>query len=228
MSPNDPESESPFEHTQESYRVLLDGDWGLDDLYEFPHAFNQCYSFIYCLDSELDIHDRERIDGAFAAYPWRGGYSYVNIYFVMQNQIPWRHRPTIKAIQKASPGWLDIFLYADVAIQIAKSVGALAGAGVVAVKSYAAIKKTLSQIAVERERAKLQVFQVSAAKQKTLLSMCDDLAMHLGFKNVKELHQRTGDPEVSLKLLSAHYRRTKILLEFVEEGKASLPERTDG
>ncbi len=225
-----PSPEHPFEHTRQTYRVLLDEDWDLDDLYEFPHAFNQCYAFIYCLDSELDIYDKERIDQAFSVYPWRGGYSYVNIYFVLQNQVPWRVRPTVKAIQKASPGWLDLFLNADVAIQIAKSVSALAAAGVVAVKSYATIKKTLSQIGVERERAKLQTFQLSAQQQKTLMSLCDDLAKHLGFKNVKDLHQRTGDPEVSLKLLSAHYRRTKVLLEYVEEGKAVLPEQrhTDG
>lgn len=222
------EPENPFEHTKQTYRVLLDGDWDLGDLYEFPHAFNQCYAFTYCLDSELDIYDQQRIDGAFAVYPWRGGYSYVNIYFVLQNQVPWRYRPTIKSIQKASPGWLDLFLNADVAIQIAKSVTALSGAGVVAVKSYASIKKTLSQISVERERAKLQTFQISAQQQKTLMGMCEDLAKHLGFKSVKELHQRTGDPEVSLKLLSAHYRRTKVLLEYVEEGKAALPERTGG
>jgi len=230
LSSNDEDTtvpESPFDHTKQTYRVLLDGDWDLDDLYEFPHAFNQCYAFIYCLDSELDTYDQQRIDGAFAVYPWRGGYSYVNIYFVLQNQVPWRFRPTIKAIQKASPGWLDLFLNADVAIQIAKSVVALAGSGVVAVKSYAAIKKALSQIAVERERAKLQTFQISAQQQKTLMSMCEGLAKHLGFKSVKELHQRTGDPEISLKLLSAHYRRTKVLLEYVEEGKATLPEHTD-
>ena len=222
------EPENPFEHTKQTYRVLLNGDWDLDDLYEFPHAFNQCYAFTYCLDSKLDNYDQQRINGAFAVYPWRGGYSYVNIYIVLQNQVPWRYRPTIKSIQKASPGWLDLFLNADVAIQIAKSVTALSGAGVVAVKSYATIRKTLSQISVERERAKLQTFQISAQQQKTLMGMCEDLAKHLGFKNVKELHQRTGDPEVSLKLLSAHNRRTKVLLEYVEEGKAALPERTDG
>jgi hypothetical protein len=36
------------------YRVLLDSDWQLADLYTFPHAFSQTYAFVYCLDSELD------------------------------------------------------------------------------------------------------------------------------------------------------------------------------
>lgn len=216
-----------FRDDQESYRLLLEGNWRLEDLYELPHAFDQCYAFIYCLDSELDIRDRERIDGAFAAYPWKGGYSYVNIYTVLRNQIPWQHRPRVKAIQKASPGWLDLFLNAEVAIQVAKSVAALAGAGVAAVKAYALIKKTLSQIKVDREKAKLQELQLTAAQHKTLMGMCETMAEFLGFKNLKDLHARTGSPEVSLKLLSAHYRRISVLLEYVESGKVDLPQDVD-
>jgi hypothetical protein len=217
-----------FRDDQEYYRLLLKGNWQLEDLYELPHAFDQCYAFIYCLDSELDIRDRERIDGAFAAYPWRGGYSYVNIYTVLRNQVPWQHRPRVKAIQKASPGWLDLFLNAEVAIQVAQSVAALAGAGVAATKAYAFIKKTLSQIKVDREKAKLQELQLTAAQHKTLMGMCETMAKFLGFKNLKDLHARTGSPEVSLKLLSAHYRRTSVLLEYVESGKVELPQDADG
>jgi hypothetical protein len=174
LEDDDEEYEDPdFRDDQESYRLLLTGNWQLEDLYELPHAFDQCYAFIYCLDSELNIHDRERVDSAFVAYPWRGGYSYVNIYSVLRHQIPWRHRPRVKAIQKASPGWLDLFLNADVAIQVAKSVAALSGAGVAATKSYTLIKKTLSQIKVDRERAKLQELQLTHAQHKTLMSMCE-------------------------------------------------------
>lgn len=219
------EYEDPdFSDDQESYRLLLNGNWQLEDLYELPHAFDQCYAFIYCLDSELSIRDKDRVDRAFLAYPWRGGYSYVNIYSVLKNQIPWNHRPRVKAIQKASPGWLDLFLNADVAIQVAKSIAALAGAGVAATKAYAVIKKTLSQIKVEREKAKLQELQLTQAQHKTLMGMCETMAKFLGFKNLKELHAKTESPEVSLKLLSAHYRRSSVLLEYVQTGKIELPE----
>lgn len=212
----------------DAYRVLLDGRWQLVDLYEFPHAFAQCYGFIYCLDSKLRPRDRERIEEAFAGYPWRGGYSYVNIYTVLQNQVPVADRPQIKSISYASPGWLDIFLNVDVAIQVAKSVGVLAGSAVAATKAYATIMKTLSHINAEREKAKLRDMQLTQAQHQTFMSMCEDMAKFLGFKSVKELHQRTGSPEVSLKLLAAHYRRTNALVKFVKERKAVLPEKVDG
>ena len=218
------EDDDEMRGDEESYRVLMDGRWRLEDLYTFPHAFSQCYAFIYCLDSDLSPRDRDRINYALVGYPWKGGYSYVNIYIVFHHQVPPRHRPTIKAISYASPGWLDIVLNPDVALQVAKSVGILAGSAVAAAKAYATVMKYLTQVSVERKRAQLAEMRLTQAQHKTLMSMCQDIAKFLGFKSVKELHERTGSPEISLKLLAAHYRRTDQLVEFVKEGKASLPE----
>jgi hypothetical protein len=201
----------------------MDGRWKLEDLYVFPHAFSQCYSFIYCFDTQLNPRDRDRINEALSSYPWGGGYSYVNIYSVLYHQLPRIDRPEVKAISYASPGWLDILLNADVAIQVAKSVTVLAGSVVAAAKAYSAVARCLTDISVERKNAQLKELRLTQLQHKTLISMCQDMANFLGFKNVKGLHEHTGNPEVSLKLLAAHYRRTKQLVEFVNKGKASLP-----
>ncbi len=105
---DDEQEDEDMSDAEGAYRVLLDGRWSLEDLYTFPHAFSQCYSFIYCLDSDLSPRDRDRINDALAGYPWRGGYSYVNVYTVFHHQVPPRHRPVVKALSYASPGWLDI------------------------------------------------------------------------------------------------------------------------
>jgi hypothetical protein len=81
----------------EIYRVLMNERWELDDLYGFPYAYSQSHSFIYCFDSEPDSNSIARIDFALENYPWQGGYSYVNIYKVLNNQIPKRHRPEISS-----------------------------------------------------------------------------------------------------------------------------------
>ena len=205
------------------YRVLLDGEWQLEDLYTFPHAFSQCYAFIYCLDSELNPRDRDRINEALEGYPWRGGYSYVNIYTVLRHQVPRRHRPSITSISYGSPGWLDILLNPDVAFQVATSVGILSGSAVAAAKAYASCMKYISQVSVNRKRAELETMRLTREQHRTFMSMSEDLAKSLGFESVKALHERTGNPEVSLKLLAAHYRRTDQLVDFVKAGKARLP-----
>ncbi len=220
----DSEKQDRIDENGGSYRVLLDGEWQLEDLYTFPHAFSQCYAFIYCLDSELDPSDRDRINEAFSGYPWRGGYSYVNIYTVLRHQVPLRHRPCIKSISYGSPGWLDILLNPDVALQVAKSVGILSGSAIAAAKAYAYCMKYIRQVSVDRKRAELEEMQLTREQRQMCMSMCEDIAKFIGFDSVKALHERTGDPEVSLKLLAAHYRRTDRLVDFVRAGKASLPE----
>jgi hypothetical protein len=49
------------------------------------------------------------------------------------------------------------------------------------------------------------------------------MAKFLGFKNLKELHSQTGNPEVTLKLLLAHYRRMSTLVDYANDGKITLP-----
>lgn len=207
------------------YRVLMDERWELEDLYGFPHAYSQCHSFIYCFDTELDPRNAERIDIALEGYPWRGGYSYVNIYTVLHHQIPVPHRPKIAAIQYASPGWLDILLNPDVALQIAKSVGILLSAGVAAVEAFKRIDKIRLDIAYQRRKQDREFATLSASEAKTLNEMSEEIAKHLGFSSLEALQKRTKNPEVTLKVLLAHYRRMRVLGDYVESGKVSLPDK---
>jgi hypothetical protein len=208
--------------TNQSYRVLLNEDWDLEDLYEYPHALAQCYSFVYCLDSELEPRDSDRINAAIREYPWRGGYSYVNMYTVLRNQVPPRDRPKIQSMQKASPGWLDLLLNVNVAHTVAAAITTLAGAGVAAVAAYKKCYSMILALNAERRKRQVEHLQKSAAQVKALNSLCTELAKQLGFKSLEQLHEKTGDPEVSLKMLMAHYRRMSVVLEYAEKGKATL------
>lgn len=208
--------------TAENYRVLLNEDWELEDLYEFPHALSQCYAFIYCLDSELLPRDRERINHAMQEYPWRGGYSYVNIYEVLKHQVPAADRPKVGSIRKESPGWLDLILNVDVAYQVAAAISVLAGAALSAAAAYKKAYKLLLDIKAARRKEAVERMRATAAEINALNAMCTELAKHLGFKNLKELHKQTGDPEITLKLLLAHYRRMSVILDYQKTGKATL------
>lgn len=212
-----------------AYRIVLPetAQWTLRDLYIYPHAYEQCYAFVYCLDTELPARDQDAIDYAFSKYPWKGGYSYVNIYSVLQRQVPVRARARIKSFHKASPGWIDLLLNLEVAKEVAKSVATLLGASAAAAAAYKKAYTLLASIRTERERARLQQLQLRKQQIMEVRAACDELAKALGFKSLADLHKRTDDPEVSLKLLSAHYRRMKTLVEYQSKGKASLPVDVD-
>lgn len=207
------------------YRIALpeSGEWTLHDLYIFPHAYEQCYTFIYCLDTDLPARDREAIDYAFARYPWKGGYSYVNFYSVLWRQVPVRARPRLTSIHKASPGWIDLALNLDAAVSVAKSLAIIAGSIAAAAAAYKKAWTLLHSLRTEREKAKTQQLQLRQAQVKAIRGTCNELAKAIGFKSLADLHKRTNDPEVSLKLLAAHYRRMRTLLEFQQKDKAQLP-----
>ena len=211
--------------SQKPYRVVLpeSGSWSLHDLYVFPHAYEQCYAFIYCLDTELPARDIEAIDYAVLNYPWKGGYSYVNFYALLQRQVPVKDRPKIKSIHKASPGWIDLILNLDAAKQVALAVATLSGATAAAAAAYAKAYKILLSLKPERARARSQQFQLTQAHIKSMRGTCDELAKAMGFKSLAELNHKTGNIEVSMKLLAAQYRRLKTLVEFEQKNKAVLP-----
>ena len=212
------------------FRIVLpdSGDWSLHDLYIFPHAYEQCYAFVYCLDTAHPARDEERIDEAFQNYPWKGGYSYVNFYSVLLARVPVKARPRIKSFHKSSPGWIDLALNLDAAIQVAQSVAVIAASGVAAVAAYSKSWKLLANLKAEREKARLREAQLTRDQIKAIRASCEELAKAMGFKSLTDLHRRTGDPEVSLKLLNAHYRRMRTLLNYQAKSKAVLPPENDG
>lgn len=96
-------------------------------------------------------------------------------------------------------------------------------AGVSAAAAYKKAYTILLSIKTERERAHLHQLQLRQQQIKALRASCEELSKALGFKSLADLHRRTNDPEVTLKLLSAQYRRMNILVDYQSKGKAQLP-----
>lgn len=207
------------------YRIELpeSTDWTLEDLYVFPRTFEQCYTFIYCLDSDLPSRDKVAIDNAFSNYPWAGGYSYVNFYQILRTRIPPKSRPKLRSIHKASPGWIELALNLDVAVEVAKSVALISGSSAAAVAAYKKAWTLLLSLRTEREKAKTERLRQKKNQVKEIRETCNELAKCMGFTSLADLHKRTKDPEISLKMLSAHYRRMRVLYEYEAKGKVHLP-----
>jgi hypothetical protein len=208
------------------YRVLMDERWELEDLYNFPHIYSQIHSFIYCLDFDLEKNKEQIIDDALSSYSWNGGYSYTNIYGVLDSSISKIDRPVIAEIKYASPGWIDLIMNPQVALQVAESVGIYMGMGVAAIESYKRIDKTRLDIAKNRKKHKVEMDKLSIEEIKKFNEMSEEIAKNLGFKSLKKLNKRINNPEVTLKLLLAHNRRIKKISKYILDGKAQLPIET--
>ncbi len=104
------------------YRIGMDGNWSLEDLYEFPRAYEQVYFALYSLDEDLDEDDIERVARIYQAFPWQGGYSAVNFYNQLKYMTPRSERPQIASIRYSSPGWIELLVVVAIASQVKRIV----------------------------------------------------------------------------------------------------------
>ena len=110
-----------------SYRIKLDGDWTLDDLYRFSSIYSQLYAFQYSFAQRTGPDD-EWIRDPYVANPWVGGYDAVNFYKQLASRVPHPHRPILLGMRYASPGWIDLGVVVTVAVGIAPVVYAFVDA----------------------------------------------------------------------------------------------------
>ncbi|GBQ26905.1 hypothetical protein HLH34_17830 [Gluconacetobacter azotocaptans] len=207
-----------------SYKIFIDKRWSLEDLYKFPRAYEQVYfAFEAVLPSPDEVTD-ERIERAFRAFPWQGGYSAVSFYNQLKYATPPKRRPLIQKMQYASPGYIELLLNLPLAVQIAGVVGSVAA-------SIGACNKTYNAIHTDLQKRKLLRMDVEKKKialtkeQLELVTFAnEEIAKILDLPSTKAILERTNDPLISLKILLSIYRRIRTLSEYKINGKAELPE----
>jgi hypothetical protein len=213
-----------------NYRIKIDGEWTLDNLYEFPRTYSQLYSLLYVLelasselgdDSKEDLSDY-RVESAFRSHPWRGGFSAVNFYQQLGYIVPNRDRPKIKSIRYESPGWLELTLAVAVASNIERLVTAFTKSGKHLNSLYKEIYKGLHDRRLMRIKVKRQEIALKRDQLRFVEESARSLSRGLGFKNLDELNMLTQNPLGTLKILLSLYRRLRTLSKYESKGKADL------
>ena len=207
------------------YGILIDQRWSLEDLYKFPRTYEQVYfAFESVLPAETET-TRRRLERAFRAFPWRGGYSAVSFYNQLKWATPLQKRPTIQAIQYSSPGFIELALNIPLALHIAGVVASVAGSIGICDQVYHRIHKHLQErkllrLEVRRKRIDLTREEFSFIKEAS-----DEMAEMLGLPSAQAIVERTEDPLIALKILLSIYRRVATLAEYQNSGKAKLSTR---
>lgn len=206
----------------EPFIIPVDGRWTLDDLYRFPRSFEQLYFALEALLPTEDQADAERIEYAFRAFPWQGGYSAVSFYNQLKMATPPQRRPFVSRINYASPGVFEFYLALPIAVHIGSIVTTVAGTIQICNKVYHSIyadmrKRELLKIEVERKRMELSQDDI-----RFLFEASDTLTKMMDIGSAHTIHDRTKNPLISLKILLSVYRRVRTLAAFKVKGKANL------
>ncbi len=210
------------------YKINIDGKWELKDLHSFAYAYTQVYALLYSIaegkvtqanpdeESEVAYNDSFEYESrtAYTRYPWRGGYSAFDFYQELYYSIPEANRPKIKSISYSSPGWLELTLVATAALSIEKIVKSIA-------RSVEIIDMTVDRMHKRAQKRKLlkattrnKQLELTAEDIRFLRESSDELARLMGFDSLDQLHNLTGDPLVSCKILLSFYRRVRPLADY--------------
>ena len=200
------------------YRIEIDGEWTLNDLYEFPYTYTQAYSFLYSLMVD-DVIDDEKLIITFAVHPWRGGFSAVNFFHYLYELIPKAQRPTIVSIQYSSPGWIDLSLVLAVGIALRRIVYNLCDATLRIDDTYNKIYKGAQQRKLLSLESKSAELKLDREHLKFLEESAETFAKLLGFERLEELNHLAPNKLAALKMLLAFYRRVRKLKEYQNKKK---------
>lgn len=205
------------------YSILIDRQWSLEDLYVYPRAYEQVYFAMEAIAPASDITDEQRIEHAFSAFPWRGGYSAVGFYNQLKWATPPSKRPKIKRLKYSSPGTIDLIVNLPQVLQVALAVNAVAGSIFTCNKVYHSIHKGLQDRKLLRTESRRKQLELEARELNFIVDSADTIAQILGYPNAATVTARAQDPLIGLKLLLSLYRRVRILAEYQKKGKAFLP-----
>ncbi len=207
-----------------TYKIVMDGEWSLEDLYLFPHTYIHIYSFLYSFLRPIEDFDDEddRLVITYSTHPWRGGYSAVNFYNNLKCIVDIKHRPKIKSIQYAYPGWIELTLLVGIALNIKKIVLCFTESANELNKLYNNIYKGMHARKMMKIEAKRQSLLLSKEQRDFAIDSANKLSQLLGFENVEQIQKLTKNPLATLKILLSFYRKIKVLAEFNSKGKTEL------
>lgn len=205
------------------HRINIDGRWDLEDLYRFPRAYEQVYYALYSLYPHEDEFTRLRVRQAYLTFPWQGGYSAVNFYNHLKYTIPKNKRPTIRSIQYASPGWIELLVGALVITGLISHI-------VVRVcttlekcnATYNAIYRGLVERKLLRIEAEKQQLEFERSNSAYLSEANAQMAevLSIDAQQLAAINANTGSELKTLKIMLSIFRRVKILAEYRTRGKA--------
>lgn len=209
-------------------RFNVDGNWDMKEFSKFHSHVSDLYGLTYSIDEFLDdqasIDKKREIMSAFVK-PWEGGGSYYGFFNSMAKTGGRSARPDIKAIQWASPGYIDIKgeqASFDRLVELLKTFGRNRNK---IVEEYDHLWSYLQEIKLlKSSSARLDK---SSEEAKEVGSRAQSLSKLLNVTHYRTLKKMAGnDPVVAAKVLLATKRRVEKLYIFFAEGRVAIANET--
>jgi hypothetical protein len=216
---------SIVEFPPSTHNIAIDGQWRMSEFKEFYSRYSDIYVFHECM-SEIENKELSSIPvtyvSAFRDKPFRGGSSYLSFFSSLKSALSDRARPSLAAVQWASPGTISIRgsdpLFKKVEQQILKFDSSYSNAKTAykKLRDFMTTNGWLENIAEEYEAPSID----GTILLSTLIAeLAEELHTPGGrsFSLVLE-----GNQIVEAKIFLAVFRRLETVLDYVREGRVSI------
>ncbi|RMR56122.1 hypothetical protein ALP83_02506 [Pseudomonas syringae pv. actinidiae] len=209
------------ESLNSDFKVIdIDGQWEISDLRKFSDSVQDCYSFGFALLGATGKAATKKINSLFHKHPWRGGFSSVNFFKELYNNIPNEDRAGIRKIEYASPGEIKFFMNGDVADSIRELVNAINEEKSESLAAYKTAHGELQNMGLLGKSDSDVNLSIQSVKDLNTLLEDTCEAMGLADSATHILELASGDPLSGIKIVLAYHRRLQALADYVATGKA--------
>lgn len=197
----------------ESFEVLMDGSWSIENLRLFPEKFSNVYTLLYVTNVYPESHQE--------GYPWRGGFSVMHFRNWALSVIPKRARPRVAALSYASPGFIRFKLDLDTANSAAQCVR-IYNTSKETIQTY---YRALSQFIHDNSLNSIEdtYDELWSRYNRDLTDLARLLMQRFGPVKLASFQSTFQRPFEAAKVAMSFYRSVKELSEFEEQGLVTFP-----
>lgn len=206
-------------------RFDVDGNWDMGEFSKFHAQVSDLYALTRSIDLFIDENvamDRRRKVMQSFIKPWQGGGSYYGFFKSLAAVGGREYRPDIKAIQWASPGYIDVKGDQDSFERLLALVEHFGRARKKATAEYDHLWSYLQEMKLLK--ANTRRLDRNSAVMVEVGERAKALSKTLNVTSYRNLKKMAGnDPVVAAKVLLATKRRVHRLYDFFAEGRVSVP-----
>lgn len=212
-----------FEDSSQSVAKLnLDGEWDSADFGHLQRKISDVYSFLLAIDESSGI-SQDRLKRCIYDKPLAGGSSYGSLFGDVRNVVPYTDRLRLKAIQKASPGYMLLKADNDAFSEMRSIVRYHQNNRAKARTIYLELRKTLTDD--KMLRSKISNYSSTYVNDGKIEELAKRLFAEFGVVNAERVREMTeGNNLAFSKIAMAFFRRVDEAMLYFAEGRASFEE----
>lgn len=220
------------DHTETDYeedagsveKLLLDGNWDLPELGKFQQHISDVYNFMYSMGDwrkSTEELEREAIRKVFVTRPFEGGSSYGAYFNDLEKRLRIGERVKLKAIEKASPGYMNIGGSEEVFSEVEDVIRSY-------IQNRTELKNLSNEIVKYLRKEKLATmvverFSYHDARSIKLDAFSSKVCELINLSVLEELNAMTKKNALgTLKIVMAIYRRASNAAEYFAQGRADF------